>query len=154
MKTAIIFLALFASVLVGSPRTAAAQAGTPDEKAVADTLDKLGQAMEHKDTAALASVLHDDLTWGHSTGATQTKEQLVKELGGDEKYELFKFSNLTIHMYGDTAVVRCNADIRNGAPPAKPMHQGHFNCLIVLVKGAHGWQIVGGQRAHVDEKAS
>ncbi|MFZ0882535.1 MAG: nuclear transport factor 2 family protein, partial [Candidatus Acidiferrales bacterium] len=125
-----------------------------EESAVVETLDRMSQAMEHKDVAALASVLHDDLTWGHSTGATQTKEQLVKELGGAEVYELFKFSNFSIHIYGSTAVVRCTADIRNGAPPAKPMHQGHFNCLIVLVKGPNGWQIVGGQRAHVDEKGS
>jgi hypothetical protein len=154
MKTSIIILTLVALFWGGPLSANAPQNYTPDEKAVADTLDKMGQAMEHKDTVALASVLHDDLTWGHSTGATQTKEQIVKELGGDEKYELFKFSNLSIHIYGDTAVVRCNADIRNGAPPAKPMHQGHFNCLIVLVKGSHGWLIVGGQRAHVDEKAS
>jgi ketosteroid isomerase-like protein len=152
MKTWIVFLFLASLIMsIGAPLLANQ---ADDEKAVADALNRMGQAMEDKDVAALASVLHDDLTWGHSTGATQTKEQLVKELGGAEIYELFKFSNLSIHIYGSTAVVRCTADIRNGAPPAKPMHQGHFNCLIVLVKEPHGWQIVGGQRAHVDEKAS
>lgn len=152
MKISIVFLLLAALFISTAAPLLANQ--TDDEKAAADALDRMGQAMEHKDVAALGAVLHDDLTWGHSTGATQTKEQLVAELGGAEIYEQFKFSNLAIHIYGSTAVVRCTADIRNGAPPAKPMHQGHFICLIVLVKGAHGWQIVGGQRAHVDEKAS
>jgi ketosteroid isomerase-like protein len=152
MKISIVFLLLTALFINTASQLLANQAD--DKKSVADALDRMGQAMEHKDVEALGAVLHDDLTWGHSTGATQTKEQLVAELGGAEIYEQFKFSNLAIHIYGSTAVVRCTADIRNGAPPAKPMHQGHFICLIVLVKGAHGWQIVGGQRAHVDEKAS
>jgi hypothetical protein len=152
MKNTIIVLALVGLFLSVSGPSLANE--TQEEKAVAETLDRMGQAMVQKDVAALASVLHDDLTWGHSTGATQTKEQLVTELGSAEIYEVFRFSNLSVHIYGSTAVVRCAADIRNGAPPTKPMHEGHFNCLIVLVKGTHGWQIVGGQRAHVDEKAS
>jgi hypothetical protein len=125
-----------------------------DEQQVGETLDRMGQAMVHKDVATLATVLHGDLTWGHSTGAIQTKEQLLKEVAGTEIYEVFKFSDFSIHLYGSTAVVRCTADIRNGAPPTKPMHEGRFNCLIVLVKGSQGWQIVGGQRAHVEEKSS
>jgi ketosteroid isomerase-like protein len=124
-----------------------------EDKAVADTLDRMGQAMTHRDVTALTTILHDDLTWGHATGATQNKEQFIKEVGGAEIYDIFKFSNFSIHIYGSTAVVRCEADIRNGAPPTKPMHEGHFNALIVLVKGSQGWQIVGEQRAHIEDLA-
>lgn len=149
LSVVLAFAALFSFVSAPGPAN-----DTQEERAVGDTLDRMGQAMMDKNVAALAALLHDDLTWGHSTGATQTKEQLMKEVGGAEIYEIFKFSNLSIHIYGSTAVVRCSADIRNGAPPTKSMHEGHFNCLIVLVKGNRGWQIVGGQRAHLEEKAS
>ena len=91
MKNTIIVLALVGLFLSVSGPSLANE--TQEEKAVAETLDRMGQAMVQKDVAALASVLHDDLTWGHSTGATQTKEQLVTELGSAEIYEVFRFSN-------------------------------------------------------------
>ena len=109
MKMKIVFFVL--ATLILSPGGSLLANDGREESAVVETLDRMGQAMEHKDVAALAAVLHDDLTWGHSTGATQTKEQLVKEVGGVEIYELFKFSNFSMHIYGFD---------RGG-----PLHRGH-----------------------------
>jgi hypothetical protein len=101
--------------------------------------------------ATLDSVLHDELSWGHATGHTQSKTEMLQTISGTEIWERFDFSKETIHFYGSTAVVRCQADIRNGTPP-QAIHDGKFTMLLVLVKDNRGWQIVGEQRAHIDEK--
>jgi hypothetical protein len=140
-------------VLFSAVDLSAAPNDPQEEKAVLQTLDRMGQAMVNKDIAMLTNVLHDDLTWGHSTGHTQTKSEMLQTVAGTEIWEIFKYSKATIHFYGSTAVVRAVADIRNGTPP-QPIHDGHFNILLVLVKGPQGWQIVGEQRVHLKEKES
>ena len=140
-------------VLFSAAGLSAAQNDPQEEKAVLQTLDRLGQAMVKKDIPTLTSILNDDMIWGHATGHTQTKSEVLKTVAGTEIWEVFKFSQPKIHFYGPAAVVRCIADIRNGTPP-QAIHDGRFTMLIVLVKGPQGWQVAGEQRVHVPEKES
>lgn len=152
VKKAIV-LFVYVAILSSAVGLSAAPDEEQDRTDVLQTMDRMGQAMVNKDIPTLTRVLHEDLTWGHATGDTQTKPEMLKTVAGPEVWEVFKFSRASIHFYGSTAVVRCVADIRNGTPPKNPVHDGHFNMLLVLVKGQQGWQIVGEQRVHLDEKA-
>lgn len=117
-----------------------------EEKLVLAALERMGQGIVKKDFAALNQVLHEDLTYGHATGRTESKAELLKDVANPKRvWEIFKFSNPVVHFYGNTAVVRSVADIRNGAPGS--LRDNHFTYLVVLVKGPQGWQVMGAQRA-------
>jgi hypothetical protein len=64
-----------------------------DEKQVLATLDRMAQGMVKKDFAVLTAVFHQDLTYGHSTGHTQTKDEILKDVANPQRiWDAFKFS--------------------------------------------------------------
>ena len=121
-----------------------------DEKAVMATLEAMAQATIAKDVAMLARIYSDDLTYSHSSAQTDTKAQVLKSFEGPNRAEFMKFSDTTIRIYGDVALVKGVTDFRNG-PPGK-MLDNHLNILWVLVRrpaGPHGWQIVARQTTRI-----
>lgn len=139
-------LALVLCGVLASAVSLSASSDPQEEKLVLAALDRMGQGIVKKDFAALNQVLHDDLTYGHATGRTETKAELLKDVANPKRvWEIFRFSKPVVQFYGSTAVVRSEADIRNGAPG--DLHDGHFTYLVVLVKGPQGWQVMGAQRA-------
>jgi ketosteroid isomerase-like protein len=117
-----------------------------DEKAVMQTLETMAEATKKKDLPTLGKVYHDDLTYSHSSAMNETKAQVLKAVSGTGVVESIKFSDANIRIYGNTALVRCTTDMRNGASMDK-LNNNHLNILWVMVKGAgpHGWQIVARQ---------
>src|SRR5262245_53352712 len=134
-------LLFLGGVLASAAALPAASSDPQEERLVLAALDRMGQGIVKKDIPALTAVLHDDLTYGHATGHSQTKAELLKDVSNPKRvWEIFRFSKPVVHFYGSTAVVRCEADIRNGAPGN--LHDGHFTYLLVLVKGPQGWQVM------------
>ena len=65
-----------------------------------------------------------------------------------------KFSETSIRIYGNVALVKGVTDFRNGQPGK--MNDNHLNILWVLVKrpaGPHGWQIVARQTTRIGPSA-
>lgn len=121
-----------------------------DEKAVMATLEALAKATIEKDAPALEKIYGDDLTYSHSSGATQTKAQVIRGVRGPSISEFMKFSETTIRFYGDVALAKGVVDYRNG-PPGR-LTDNHLNILWVLVRraeGPHGWQIVARQTTRI-----
>ena len=144
MKHAVVLV--LCGVLSSAVGLSAASSDPQEEKQVMATLERMAQGIVKKDIPSLSKTLHEDLTYGHATGHTQTKDELLKDVSNPKRvWETFKLSKPTVHFYGATAVVRCEADIRNGAPGN--VHDGHFTYLFILLKGSQGWQVMGGQRA-------
>ena len=144
MKHAVVLV--LCGVLSSAVGLSAASSDPQEEKQVMATLERMAQGIVKKDIPSLRKALHEDLTYGHATGHTQTKDELLKDVSNPKRvWEIFRLSKPTVHFYGSTAVVRCEADIRNGAPGN--VHDGHFTYLFILVKGSQGWQVMGGQRA-------
>ena len=114
-----------------------------EEKQVMATLETMAQATIKKDVAALNKVYHEDLTYSHSSGANQTKAEVLKAVSGRGIVESMKFNDTTIRIYGTVALVRGITDLRNGSEGK--MNDNHLNILWVLVKGPQGWQIVARQ---------
>jgi hypothetical protein len=124
--------------------------GQADEKAVLATLELMSKATVFKDIATLDRIYGDDVTYSHSSAATQTKAQVLADVKGPNVAESMKFSDTTVRLYGDVAVVKGVVDFRNGPPGA--MTDNHLNILWVLVRrapGPQGWQIVARQTTRI-----
>jgi ketosteroid isomerase-like protein len=121
-----------------------------DEKAVMATLEAMAKATIAKDVKALDKIYGEDVTYSHSSALTETKAQVLKAIEGTSQAEFMKFSETTIRIYGDVALVKGVTDFRNGQPGK--MLDNHLNILWVMVRrpaGPHGWQIVARQTTRI-----
>lgn len=134
IKTILLLTTIFASSL-------------PAFDAKADVLaamDAWKTATMKKDGAALEKLLHPDLTYSHSSGKNETKAEVIQVVTkGKAKVESIKFSDTTVRVYGNSALVRGVVDIVNNTDGKTT--PAHLNILHVWVKGASGWQLVGRQ---------
>ena len=147
MKTSIALIVC--GVCLVSPNLVAT--GNPaEEKEVMATLEKYADALVHGDVAGLTKILHDDLTYNHSSGLTQSKAQVLADLAARKaQYDSMIFSNSTVHIYGSVAVVKTTADINVG--PKDKLVNHHVNNLFVLVKGPQGWQMMARHTTNIKE---
>jgi ketosteroid isomerase-like protein len=127
-----------------------------DERAVVMTLEAMAHATVHKDFAALEKLYGDDLTYGHSSGATESRAEMIAGFRRPERIaEAMKFSNTSIRIYGDVALAKGITDFRNGT--VGNIRDSHHNILWVLVRrpqGPHGWQIVARQTTRIEAAAA
>lgn len=85
----------------------AASASASDEADVANAVDKLTQAMWHKDIAQLNALTADNLTYGHSGGTIQDKKAFIADIEtGKSAFNDLKMLNQKITLSGDVALVR------------------------------------------------
>jgi len=132
-------------VLLSGLTIASAQpASDAAKKEVLAASDAWRQAMMKKDGAALEKLLHDDLTYSHSNAMCQTKADVVKATTtGRTTIEAIDFSEVTVRVYGTTALIRAKVDMRNSADGKSTTN--HLNVLHVWLKGPGGWQMVARQ---------
>ena len=112
-------------------------------KEVLAASDALKQAMMKKDAGALQKLLHEDLTYSHSSAHLQTKADVVKATLGAATIEAMDFSDVGVRVYGTTGLIRANVDMRNSTDGKSTT--SHLNILFVWLKGPGGWQLVSRQ---------
>jgi len=142
-------LILPCAILVSTALVAAAGA-SPDETAVLATLDAMAKATIAKDIPTLTRIYGDDITYAHSSALTQNKAEVLKDLQGPTVNEFMHFSETTVRIYGEVALVKGIVDFRNG-PPGNLL-DNHLNILWVMVRrpqGPFGWQIVARQTTRI-----
>lgn len=84
-----------------------AAAPAADEQDVAKAVDKMTQAMLHKDTKALAALTSDKVTYGHSSGKIQNKDEFIADIEtGRSGFKTLQMLNQKITLDGDVALVR------------------------------------------------
>ncbi|NWC96396.1 MULTISPECIES: nuclear transport factor 2 family protein [unclassified Pseudomonas] len=99
VKVLIGFLCLF------SGYAAAAPAAT--DKDVAAAVDRMTQAMLHKDIPQLQALTANNLTYGHSSGKIQNKQEFIADIEtGRSGFKTLEMQKQTITLNGDTALVR------------------------------------------------
>jgi hypothetical protein len=77
------------------------------KKEVAAAESAFQQAMLASDVKKLGSLTDERFIWTHRTGEQMTRQQLLDQLGsGHLKYSKLETNNVTVVVYGDTAVVR------------------------------------------------
>lgn len=99
LKLTLGFLCLFSGFVAAAPAA--------DEQDVAKAVDKMTQAMLHKDIAVLGALTSDNVTYGHSSGKVQNKEEFIADIEtGRSGFNTLEMKNQKIILNGDVALVR------------------------------------------------
>ena len=135
-------LCLFVSAFAVLAATAAA-----DEKEVLAAMDVYKEAMIHNDASALNRILASDLAYVHSAGEMQTKTAVIEAAtSGKSVIERIDFSDTSVRIYGNTALVRARVDLWHSKTNIV-----HMNVLHVWIKGPEGWQMFSRQATRLAE---
>lgn len=99
VKVLIGFLCLFSGYAAAAPAAS--------DKDVAAAVDHLTQAMMHKDIPQLQALTANNLTYGHSSGKVQNKQEFIADIEtGRSGFKTLEMQKQTITLNGDTALVR------------------------------------------------
>lgn len=99
IKVLIVFLCLFSGYAAAAP--------VASDKDVAVAVDHLTQAMLHKDIPQLQALTANNLTYGHSSGKIQNKQEFIADIEtGRSGFKTLEMQKQTITLNGDTALVR------------------------------------------------
>ena len=118
-----------------------AQAQTDDRQAVEQQIEALRRLMLDPDRAGLEKIFADQLTYGHSDGRVNTKQEYVDALVERRSaFHSITLSKQTIALSGDVAVVRHHfeADAVSNGKPGSPS----INVLQVWQKQGGEWRLL------------
>jgi hypothetical protein len=137
MKLVVAFLLLF---------TYAASYAQADTIELRNSVAALDKALLAKDSVVLMRLLHPQVTYGHSNGWVETRQDVIRDLRtGYLVYEKFESSNIRITTGDDWASVRMNA-LAKGEVNKKAFEMQLY-VLQVWKKMKNGWQLISRQSA-------
>jgi ketosteroid isomerase-like protein len=119
-------------------------AQTKDETAVAAAVEKLKKAMIDGDRASLNAVASEKLSYGHSGGHVEGREEFVEKIAsGKSDFVTIDLSEQTITVSGNVAVVRhlLNATTNDNNTPGTVK----LKVLLVWHKEKGGWRMLARQ---------
>lgn len=120
-----------------------------DEKAVAQAVESLRNAMINGDQNALNGVADDALSYGHSSGKVENKKDFVESIGsGKSDFVTIELTNQTIQVAGKTAVVRhmLSATTNDGGKPGTVK----LSILLIWQKQKGNWKLLARQAVKVN----
>ena len=110
----------------------------------------LKNSLLSRDSVTLSSVLADDVTYGHTSGLIQTKQQLINDVtSGVQSYKSIEPSNINVRIYDNTAIVTMNSHanlVFNG----KPLDMNIF-ITLVWIKENGDWKLEARQSVKLQE---
>jgi ketosteroid isomerase-like protein len=112
--------------------------------AVEKSINRLTAAMISGDRAALNESVSDNLSYGHSGGHVEGKEEFVEKLAsGKSDFVTINITEQSISVYGKTAIVRHNleAQTNDGGKPANVK----LKILLVFAKENGDWKLLARQ---------
>ncbi|CAN7614237.1 nuclear transport factor 2 family protein [Acidovorax sp. LjRoot66] len=110
------------AALTGCASNSPAASSAASEQSVAAAAERLRVAMVDPTQAALAQLVADDLSYGHSGGRVDTKDSFIGDLlAGKSDFVTITISDQTIKVVGNTAIVRhtLTADTNDSGKPGK-----------------------------------
>ena len=138
-------MALAGAALALSPLAAMpTQAQGSDAAAVAAAVEALTKAMLAGDRAGLMAVTHERLSYGHSAGRIENRQQFIDPLAN--KTSIFRsitVSDQTIDVVGDDAIVR--HVLRGESESNGRVNPVNIGILQVWKKQADGWKLLARQ---------
>ena len=120
------------------------QAQSKSEKAVADAVEQLRNALISGDRSSLESIVHNKLSYGHSGGAVEDKAAFVEKIAsGKSDFVSIDLADQTISVSGKTAIVRhlLNAKTNDGGKPGEV----HLKILLIFQKDGGKWKLLARQ---------
>lgn len=137
MKKYMMIALLLSCVIISS-------AQSKDEKTVTAVVQQLRKAMVDGDSVTLSKLTSHSLSYGHSGGHIDTKQEFVSNLGsGRSDFVTIDLSEQTISIHGKTAIVRHTliaATNDGGKPGTVKLH-----VLLVWQKERKGWVLLARQ---------
>jgi hypothetical protein len=119
-------------------------AQTKTEKDVMNSVQQLTKAMITGDQAQLEYLADDQLTYGHSGGHIENKQEFVEKIvSGKSDFVSINLSNQSITVIGKTAIVRHKLDAvtnDNGVPG-----ETHLLVLLVWINKHKQWKLLARQ---------
>lgn len=127
--------------LAGGSAAAAARDGTAT---VAQAVAALRDAMFAGDEAKLGQLLYEQLSYGHSDGHLDSKASFIRSLAGGKAFQSLSFTDQTVELVGDTAIVRHIFDAVNNLPEGQTS-TAHIKVLQVWKKEKGAWRLLARQ---------
>lgn len=125
--------------------TAAADSPDKAEQGVRAAMETWRQAMLTKDAAAFDRVFHPELSYGHSIGLIENKQQATDHvLKSTTVYKAVELTDTKVKVYGDTALVTGKAHYEKHPKGAPVLHQ-NLVVLSVWKQTPKGWQMIARQ---------
>ena len=101
----------FILVLIIAVTSIAQSKSSKREVQVLAKMSALSTALVNKDSILLNTLLADDVTYGHSNGWMQTKNELIRSIiSGEQDYKKINTKNSSVRFYSNTAVVNTRTD--------------------------------------------
>lgn len=127
IASALVFLASFSMFAAGSA-----------EKDVLAAVEAWKEAALKGDAASLGKLYHDDLAYTHSSAMTQNKAvAIASETAPTGIYKGVLMRDVSVHVYGDTAIVEYKLDLTHFAGDTAHLHE-----IMVWLKSSDGWQLL------------
>ncbi len=136
------------AALSGCAVSAPAGASASSEPSVAAAAERLRLAMIDPTPAALAPLVADDLSYGHSGGKVDTRDSFIGDLvNGKSDFVTIAISDQTIKVVGNTAIVRhtLTADTNDSGKPGKVQ----IKILGVWQQQGGNWKLLARQAVRV-----
>jgi ketosteroid isomerase-like protein len=144
MKRRHLALAGAAALAAAQTMPLAAQAQGGDAAAVAAAVDALTKAMLAGDRAGLMAVTHERLSYGHSAGRIENRQQFIDPLAN--KTSIFRSLNVsdqTIDVVGDDAIVR--HVLRGESESNGRVNPVNIGILQMWKRQPDGWKLLARQ---------
>jgi ketosteroid isomerase-like protein len=144
MKRRHLALAGAAALAAANLNPSNAQAQGSDAAAVAAAVDALTKAMLAGDRAGLMAVTHERLSYGHSAGRIENRQQFIDPLVNKTSvFRSITVSDQTIDVVGDDAIVR--HVLRGESESGGRVNPVNIGILQVWKKQPDGWKLLARQ---------
>jgi hypothetical protein len=154
MKFSLLILSAFllptGSLTAQTPAAGAAAANVRENaspevrKEVITAVEQWKQAALSKSRSALEAILHDDLSYGHTTGEVLNKAQtLERGLAVQQSFTAIDLGGQQVRVYGNVALVTQTIAFHVSKDGTQSV--ANLGGLDVWIKGHHGWQLLARQ---------
>jgi hypothetical protein len=123
-------------------------AQSAEETKVSETVEMLRKAMINPDKAIFEKIIHQDLSYGHSSGNIETKTMFIEALvSGNSDFKTIDLTEQTVKIVGNTAIVRHKlfAETANKGIPSTTK----LNVLLIFQKVKGNWVLLARQAAKI-----
>lgn len=124
---------------VAKARERSREVGTVEQAVAA-----LRDAMMAGDEARLGALVYDQLSYGHSDGHLDSKASFIRSLAGGKAFQTLSFSDQTVEIVGNTAIVRHIFDALNNLPDGQTS-TAHIKVLQVWKQENGRWRLLARQ---------
>ena len=136
--------------------TATAQASTtPSARQISSLLNEFLDAAGRGDRAVFDRFFADDVLYTRSAGMTVDKAEIMKNIdrrSEDAVKNDYSADDLTLHDYGDTAIVNFRLQARSEKDGKTKL--AHYRNTATFLKRRGQWQVVAWQSTKVPEDSS